>query len=143
MAVQKPRFCELVTHRVSQHERKPPHGSFSIAQAPPTRQRPSVVSHELLQQSASFWHRSPSARQKFMKAQRPVDWPLGTSQKPEQQLELPVQLSPSVVQPLPRVTQVPPPPGGTQLSSQQSALTVQLPLARAQLPAVEQTPPVQ
>jgi hypothetical protein len=73
-----------------------------------------------------------------MKEQRPVD-----SQNPEQQPELLVQASPSVLQPLPRVTQVPPPPGGEQLSLQHCALVVQLPPACVQLPVVEQRPPTQ
>ncbi len=102
------------------------------------RQRPSVGSQELLQQSAFDWQRSPSARQKFMNEQRPVDEPVGISQKPEQQLLSLVHTSPSVVQPVPRVVHVVP----TQLSSQQLTLLVQLPPACVQLPTA-QTPPEQ
>jgi len=139
MAVQKPTPCEFGTHNVSQHERTPPHGSFCTAQLPPTRQRPVVPSHEWLQQSVSLWQRSPSARQKFMNEHLPVDCPYAISQKPEQQLLLLVHDSPSVVQPVPRVTHLP----LTQLSLQQSALTEQLPLACTQLPLVAQEPPLQ
>ena len=127
------------THKVSQHERKPPHGSFCSEHEPAARQRPLVPSHEWLQQSASDWQRSPSARQKFMNAHLPLPEPLGTSQKPEQQLLLPVHASPSVVQPVPRVVHVP----VAQLSSQQSALTLQLAPACAQLPVDEQKPATQ
>ena len=125
------------THRVSQHERTPPHGSFCSAQEPAARQRPVDGSHEWLQQSVSLWHRSPSARQKFMNAHLPVDDPVGISQKAEQQLLSLVHASPSVVQPVPRVTHLP----DTQLSSQQSALTLHVPPACVQLPVAEQTPP--
>lgn len=129
------------THKVSQHERTPPHGSFCSEHEPAARQRPVVPSHEWLQQSLSDWQRSPSARQKFMNAQRPVPEPFGISQKPEQQLLLLVQVSPSVVQPVPRVVQTCVPDG--QLSSQQSALAVQPAPDFAQLPVDEQTPPTQ
>lgn len=127
------------THNVSQQERTPPHGAFCTAQLPAVRQRPTVGSHEWLQQSVSPWQRSPSARQKFMNAQRPVAWPLGISQKPEQQLLLLPHDSPSVVQPEPRVVQM---PGGppTQLSSQQAELPLQALPDWAQLPDAEQTP---
>src|SRR5256885_4024264 len=113
-----------------------------MEQLPPARQRPTAGSHEWLQQSSSLWQRSLSARQKFMSAQRPVAWPFGISQKPEQQLLLVPQLSPSVVQPEPRVVHT---PGGppTQLSSQQAALAAQPAPAWAQLPLDEQTPPTQ
>jgi hypothetical protein len=76
-----------------------------------------------------------------MNAQRPMPPPAGTSQKPEQQLLLPVQASPSVVQPVPRVVHVCVADG--QLSSQQSALVVHEPLACVQLPVEAQTPPAQ
>ncbi|MDB4967382.1 MAG: hypothetical protein JWN44_3071 [Myxococcales bacterium] len=115
----------MATHKVSQQERTPPQGSFCTEQLPAERQRPTVGSHEWLQQSLSAWQRSPSERQKFMKAQRPFACPVGISQKPEQQLLLVPHDSPSVVQPLPRVVQR---PGGppTQLSSQQAELALQL-----------------
>jgi hypothetical protein len=131
--------CELATHKVSQHERRPPHGSFCSAHEPGLRQRPTLLSHEWLQQSSSAWQRSPSARQKFMNAHLPVDWPVAISQKPEQQLLLLVQASPSVVQPVPCVVHLVP----TQLLSQQLAFVAQVPLACTQLPPVAHTPPEQ
>jgi hypothetical protein len=76
-----------------------------------------------------------------MNEQRPVPPPAGSSQKPEQQLLLLVQASPSVEQPVPRVVQTCVAVG--QLSSQQSALVVHAPLAWAQLPVDAQTPPEQ
>ena len=127
------------THKVSQHERTPPQGSFCSEHEPAARQRPSAGSHEWLQQSLSVWQRSPSARQKFMNEHLPVPEPLGISQKPEQQLLLPVHESPSVVQPVPRVVHFP----DAQLSSQQSALTLQAAPACAQLPVDEQKPATQ
>ena len=126
---------------MSQQERTPPHGSFCSAHEPAARQRPWVGSHEWLQQSLSLWQRSPSARQKFMNEQRPVPPPAGSSQKPEQQLLLVVQASPSVVQPVPRVVHRGVAP--VQLSSQQSAFVVQLPFACVQLPADAHSPPTQ
>jgi len=139
MAVQKPRPCELGTHKVSQHERTPPHGSFCSEQEPGARQRPVVPSHEWSQQSLSDWQRSPSARQKFMNAHLPA--PPDISQKPEQQLVLPLHDSPSVVQPVPRVVQTCVADG--QLSSQQSALALHAAPACAQLPVAAQVPPTQ
>jgi hypothetical protein len=129
----------LGTHKVSQHERTPPHGSFCSEQEPAARQRPVVPSQEWLQQSLSVWQRSPSPRQKFMKAHLPV--PPDVSQKPEQQLVLPLHASPSVVQPVPRVVQTCVADG--QLSSQQSALTVQAAPACLQLPVAEHWPATQ
>jgi hypothetical protein len=109
-----------------------------MAQLPPTRQRPSAVLHELLQQSESCAQRSPSARQKVSDAQRPPLPPLGISQKPLQQLLLLLQASPSVVQPLPCVVQVR--VEDEQLLSQHCMLEVQLPPACVHCPAVEQRP---
>ena len=78
-----------------------------------------------------------------MNAHLPLAWPLGISQKPEQQLLLVPQVSPSVVQPVPRVVHLVLPGAPAQLSSQQSLLTLHDALACAQLPADEQTPPTQ
>src|SRR5262249_31012815 len=74
---------------------------------------------------------------------RPAGWPEGISQKPEQQLLLLVQLSPSVVQPVPSVVQVPlvAPLGMTQWLSQHSMLARQLPVALTHVLVVEQVPP--
>jgi hypothetical protein len=76
-----------------------------------------------------------------MNEQRPVPPPAGSSQKPEQQLLSLVQASPSVVQPVPRVVHTCVAVG--QLSSQQSLLAVQAPVACTQLPEDWQTPPTQ
>jgi hypothetical protein len=77
-----------------------------------------------------------------MNAHLPLAWPLGISQKPEQQLLLLPQVSPSVVQPVPRVVHLVLPGVPVQLSSQQSTLAVHAALACPQLPAA-QTPPTQ
>jgi hypothetical protein len=67
--------------------------------------------------------------------------PPDVSQKPEQQLVLPLHDSPSVVQPVPRVVQTCVADG--QLSSQQSALTVHAAFACAQLPVAAHVPATQ